>query len=86
MCVVDVRGQPCSHGLLGEGRRTGHPEPSRGPERGKGGRASLEGEERSRPAKVDHSLCNIDALIGETSLAKVHSLMGATLRSASRGR
>uniref|UniRef100_H2SZ58 Growth factor receptor bound protein 7 n=1 Tax=Takifugu rubripes TaxID=31033 RepID=H2SZ58_TAKRU len=39
---IDVRGQPCSHGFLGEGRRTGHPEPSRGPERGTGGRASLE--------------------------------------------
>lgn len=86
MCVVNVRGQPCSHGLLGEGRRTGHPEPSRGPERGERGRASLEGEDRSRPAEIDDSLCNIDIVIGETSLVKVHSLMGATLQSASRGR
>lgn len=86
MCVVNVRGQPRSHGFLGEGRRTGHPEPSRGPERGKGGRASLEGEERSGPAKIDDSLCNIDILIGETSPVKDHSLMGATPQSASRGR
>lgn len=53
MCAVNVGGQPRSHGLLGEGRGAGHPEPSRGPERREGGGASLEGEEQSRVAK-DH--------------------------------
>lgn len=47
VCVVyavEVGGQPGGHGLLGEGRWTGHPEPDGGPERREGGGASLEGE------------------------------------------
>lgn len=44
VCAVEVGGQPGGHGLLGEGRWAGHPEPDGGPERREGGGAGLEGE------------------------------------------
>lgn len=32
VCAVQVGGQPGGHGLLREGRRSGHPKPNGGPE------------------------------------------------------
>ncbi|KAG7231924.1 hypothetical protein INR49_010090 [Caranx melampygus] len=54
---IKVGGQPGGHGLFREGRRTGHPEPNRGPERREGGGASLEEERSSEVQPAQPQLC-----------------------------
>lgn len=52
VCAVKVGGQLGCHGLLGEGWRTGHPEPNGGSERREGGGPSLEGEDEGEEGRA----------------------------------